>query len=59
MDSYNITFKGGQDEQAITFHHLSTDKELADHEIIDRLFREMTIQQIRAEVGWLIWKYVK
>ena len=53
----HITFKLGTNEQAITFHSLSDDKHLADHEIIDRLFREMEARQIRTEIGWLRAKY--
>ena len=55
--SDKVTFKHGQDEQAITFHSLSDDKELADHEIIDRLCLGMTREQISAEVAWLRAKY--
>lgn len=55
--SDKMTFKLGTDEQAITFHSLSDDKELAGHEIIDRLFREMDPMQIAAEIGWLRAKY--
>lgn len=53
----NVTIKIGTNEQSITFHSLSDDKNLADHEIIDRLFREMSTQQIRTEIGWLRAKY--
>ena len=55
--SDNVTFKLGENEQAITFHSLSDDKELADHEIIDRVFREMAPMQIASEIGWLKAKY--
>lgn len=46
-----------EDEQAITFKHLPHDKQLADHEIIDRLFRKMHRSQIKSEIGWLRGKY--
>ena len=52
-----VTSKTGHDEQAITFHNLSLDKHLADHEIIDRLFRNMSPIQIVADLGWLRAKY--
>ena len=52
-----ITFKLGQDEQAITFHSLSVDSELSNHEILDRLFRSMNTEQRSAELGWLFGKY--
>ena len=55
--SDKITVKIDQDEQAITFHSLSDDKELADHEIIDRLFRDMATRAIHTEIGWLRAKY--
>ncbi len=53
----NITKKLRTDEQAITFHSLSDDVELANHEILDRLFRSMTADQRHAELGWLRGKY--
>lgn len=52
-----VTFKRDTDEQAITFHNLSLDKDLADHEIVDRLFRDMRPMTIAAEIGWLLAKY--
>ena len=52
-----VTFKLGTGEQAITFHNLSLDKHLADHEIVDRLFRDMDSGQICSELGWLLAKY--
>jgi len=52
-----MTYKRDKDEQAITFHNLSLDKELAEHEIVDRLFREMSSMTIIAEIGWLLAKY--
>ena len=55
--SDNVTYKLGQDEQAITFHNLSRDKDLAEHEIVDRLFRDMCSMTIAAEIGWLRAKY--
>jgi len=52
-----VTFKLGDDEQAITFHNLSPDKDLAEHEILDRLFRDMSPMARAAEIGWLCAKY--
>jgi len=52
-----VTYKLGQDEQAITFHNLSRDQALAEHEIVDRLFRDMGPMTIAAEIGWLRAKY--
>ena len=57
MVDQNITTKSGPDEQTITFHHLSNDDEIANHEIIDRLFRSMNEKQVNAEFGWLRGKY--
>ena len=58
--SDRITYKVGSPgdcEQAITFHSLSDDDELANHEILDRLFRSMDAEQRAAEFGWLRGKY--
>ena len=52
-----VTTKMFQDEQAITFHHLSDDDALANHEILDRLFRSLSVEQLHAELGWLQGKY--
>ncbi len=55
--SDNITHKYGTNEQTISFHFLSEDTELAFHEILDRLFRELTNDNRTAELGWLRGKY--
>ena len=48
----------GEYKQEIQFKHLSHDKLLAYHEIIDRLFRKMRPSEIAAELGWLKGKYL-
>ena len=52
-----VTYHRSTDEQAITFHNLSLDKDLADHEIVDRLFRDMLPITRVAEIEWLRAKY--
>jgi len=55
--SDKVTFKRDTDEQAVTFHSLSDDDELAFHEIVDRVFRMMERRQAKSDIFWLMGKY--